>query len=350
MNRFRELVELYGPSAIPLFIFGSRTTQYMQAKVLGELKEGQNRPDDSRVVVFKSSTLAECNMVAVAAAVVAQMAMTGLSLKLSNQTYCLIKASFFLSLIFAILVVFHASCLQRTLNRLLTGEEIRRWIRGGSRETDAKTWGWPSISSVITASAPQMRLSISLAMLVLASGLYLGQFETAEPSGTKYAISVYIIELVLFVGAYSIAQSLGIEEVRSEIDIINGYMAERKENHPSRDTGDRRRPQTAQITTRTDENSEADPLLKQAETSGETSFPSTEITGRNSSTAPRSEKRCRDQAKDSLPPDLERGITEDSTSKNGSEASSRSKSSVKGKEMIGKEDLVTNKCIVNLSL
>ncbi|TGO13253.1 hypothetical protein BTUL_0073g00210 [Botrytis tulipae] len=73
MNRIRQSVELYGPSAIPPFIFGSCTTWYIQAKVLGELKEGQNRPDNSRAIEFKSSTLAECNMVAVAAAVVAQM-------------------------------------------------------------------------------------------------------------------------------------------------------------------------------------------------------------------------------------------------------------------------------------
>ncbi|TGO13255.1 hypothetical protein BTUL_0073g00230 [Botrytis tulipae] len=183
-----------------------------------------------------------------------------------------------------------------------------------------------------------MLLSISLAMLVLALGLYLSQSGTAEPNGTKYVILLYTIGLVLFVGAYSIAQSLGIEEVRSEVGIINRYMAERKANHPSRDTGDRCRPQTAQITTRTDENSESDPLLKQAKTSEETSFPTTEITERNSSTAPRPEKRCRDQAKDYLPPDLERGITEDSTSKSGSEASSRSKSSIKGKERVGKKD------------
>ncbi|KAF5877696.1 uncharacterized protein Bfra_002064 [Botrytis fragariae] len=35
MNRVQQSFKWYGPSAIPLFIFGSRTTWCMQAKVLG---------------------------------------------------------------------------------------------------------------------------------------------------------------------------------------------------------------------------------------------------------------------------------------------------------------------------
>ncbi|KAF7930567.1 uncharacterized protein EAE98_004967 [Botrytis deweyae] len=290
INRVRQLFELYGSSAIPLFVFGSRTTWCMQAKVLGELKEGQDRPDNSRATEFKNSTLAECNMVAVAAAVVAQIAVTGLSLELSNQAYCLTKTSFVPSLIFAILAVFYVSCLQRRFNRLLTGEDIRRWIRGSSRKPGAKRWVWsvdeeikarcfiPSASSVITASAPQLLLSISLTMLVIALGVYLGNFGTAEPSNTKFVFALYIIGLVFFGGAYSMAQYFDIEEICSEIDIINGYL-----------TG-------------------------------------------------WSERMRRDQAKNSQPPDPEGGNTEDSISKSGSEASSRSKSSIKGKERVGKKD------------
>ncbi|KAF7927400.1 uncharacterized protein EAE97_010075 [Botrytis byssoidea] len=246
-----QLFELYGLSAIPLFIFGSRTTWYKQAKVLGELKEGQNRPDNSRASEFKSSTLAECNMVAVAAAVIAQMAMTGPSLELSNQTYCLTKASFVLSLIFAI----------------LAGKKYVDGLGEVQRNRMLKDRAGQAYHQSSQPLPPNASFD-PFGMLILDLGLHLGQFGTTEPNGAKYAILLYTIGLVLFVGAYSTAQSLDIEEVRSEIEIINGYMAEWKENHTSQDTGDRRRPQTAQITTRTDENSESDPLLKQAETSG----------------------------------------------------------------------------------
>lgn len=75
------------------------------------------------------------------AAVFAQIAMTGLSLELSNQIHCLTKASLVVSLIFAILAVSYGSCLQRKFNHLLTWKEIIRWIRRGSRKQDAKRWG-----------------------------------------------------------------------------------------------------------------------------------------------------------------------------------------------------------------
>lgn len=265
--------------------------------------------------------------------------MTGLSLELSNQAYCLTKTSFVLSLIFAILAVFYASCLQRRFNRLLTGEDIRRWIRGSSRKPGAKRWVWsvdeeikarcfiPSVSSVITASAPQLLLSISLTMLVIALGVYLGNFGTAEPNNTKFVFALYIIGLVFFGGAYSMAQYFDIEEICSEIDIINGYLTGWKANHTNQDGGDRHQPQAANNTTRTNVNSESNPLLKQAGT-----------IGRNSLTTSRSERMRRDQAKNSQPPDPEGGNTEDSISKSGSEASSRSKSSIKGKERVGKND------------
>ncbi|TGO42752.1 hypothetical protein BHYA_0005g00170 [Botrytis hyacinthi] len=119
-------------------------------------------------------------------------------------------------------------------------------------------------------------------MLVLALGLYLGQFGTAEPNGTKYVILLYTIGLVLFVGAYSIAQSFDIEEVHSEIVIINGYMAECKASASNCADHDE------------DKSWESDPLLKQAETIGETSLATTEVIGSDSSTASRPERRRKD--------------------------------------------------------
>ncbi|KAF7959724.1 hypothetical protein EAE96_001334 [Botrytis aclada] len=279
-----QLLKWYGPFAIPMLIFGSRTTWCMQAKVLGELKEGQDRPDDSRAIEFKSSTLAECNMVAVAAAVVAQIAMTGLSLELSDQKNCLTKASSVLSLLFAILAVFCASCLQRKFNRLLTGDDIRRWILGSSVDHSLDDYGKgiedcyfiPSLSSVITASAPQVLLSTSLAMLVIALGMYLGHFGTAESNGTKCVFVFYIIGLVLFGGAYGIVKYLDIDEFRSETDIINGYLTD----HPSQDMEDTHRPQTGGEITRRDGNSESDLLLPQAATIVGAPFATAESIGR----------------------------------------------------------------------
>ena len=54
-----QLYELYGPSGIPLLLFGSRTIWRIQAQILGRLEA-----DDA--LAFKKSVYNECTMIAVA--------------------------------------------------------------------------------------------------------------------------------------------------------------------------------------------------------------------------------------------------------------------------------------------
>jgi hypothetical protein len=54
-----QLFKWYGPSSIPLFLFGSRTTWRIQAQILGQVKD-----DDA--LAFKKSVYDECTMIAVA--------------------------------------------------------------------------------------------------------------------------------------------------------------------------------------------------------------------------------------------------------------------------------------------
>jgi hypothetical protein len=58
--RALQLVEWYGPSGIPLFLFGSRTVWRIQAQILA----GQLNQDDA--LAFKTSVYNECTMIAVA--------------------------------------------------------------------------------------------------------------------------------------------------------------------------------------------------------------------------------------------------------------------------------------------
>ncbi|THV51366.1 hypothetical protein BGAL_0113g00110 [Botrytis galanthina] len=325
----------YGIVAL-LNVYGSHPVWLLQAQIIGELQ-------DEDALAFKKMACDECTMIAVAAAIVAQIAITGLSLDSLSKTHWTAKSCFVISLTFALVSVYYSVTQQRILGRLIKAKDVRHWIRGRkhafnrilSMEVGIKLDSCepddyspddldirkfrrdfqrqcfiPSPLSVMTLSAPRKLLSGSLILFIIGLGIYLGQYwvheldhdrpatdsrnvfilyfiglylsgagfpdrsGTAEPNGTKYAILLYITGLVLFVGAYSTAQSFGIEEVRSEID-VNEYMAEFKANHPSQDTEDKRGPQTAQITTRTDENCESDALLKQAKTSGKTSFAAT---------------------------------------------------------------------------
>jgi hypothetical protein len=54
-----QLSKWYGPSGIPLFLFGSRTIWRIQAQILGQLKDGD-------ALAFKKSVYNECTMIAVA--------------------------------------------------------------------------------------------------------------------------------------------------------------------------------------------------------------------------------------------------------------------------------------------
>jgi hypothetical protein len=54
-----QLFKRYGPSGIPLFLFGSRTTWRMQAQILGQVKD-----DDA--LAFTKSVYNECTMIAIA--------------------------------------------------------------------------------------------------------------------------------------------------------------------------------------------------------------------------------------------------------------------------------------------
>ncbi|KFY93942.1 hypothetical protein V500_03483 [Pseudogymnoascus sp. VKM F-4518 (FW-2643)] len=127
--RASNLFLLYGPSSIPLLLFGSRATWRLEAQILGQLKE-----EDA--AAFKKSILDECTMIAVAAAIIAQIAITGLSLNFLSQTHWVARGAFVLSLTSSLMAVYYATSQQRRLGRLLQAEQVRLWIRGGSRAMD----------------------------------------------------------------------------------------------------------------------------------------------------------------------------------------------------------------------
>ncbi|KFY74581.1 hypothetical protein V499_05402 [Pseudogymnoascus sp. VKM F-103] len=124
-----KLFMLYGLSSIPLLLFGSRATWRIEAQVIGQLKE-----EDA--MTFKKSILDECTMIAVAAAIVAQIAITGLSLDSLSQTHWVARGAFVLSLTTSLMAVYYATTQQRMLGRLLQAEQVRLWIRGGRRIMD----------------------------------------------------------------------------------------------------------------------------------------------------------------------------------------------------------------------
>lgn len=96
----------------------------------------------------------------------------------------------------------------------------------------------PSVASVITISAPQMLLTSSLGMLLVALGIYLGFLwtrhlgENAGINDSRNVFITYITGLVVSALIYNISLLSQDDEKRSEREIIEAYEFEYIFGHP----------------------------------------------------------------------------------------------------------------------
>lgn len=169
--------------------------------------------------------------------------------------------------------MYYASTQQRVIGRLLQAKQVRGWIRGllpaqrgdsfWQFERSHKYRGdpidfitlassgreylspknimeqcfTPSISSVITISAPQILLSTSLLSLLLGLGMYFGFVWTrrldvdAGIDGSRNLLIFYLTALTLCFGMYSISRLIQDDDVRTEGMILLGYAKDFLENH-----------------------------------------------------------------------------------------------------------------------
>ncbi|TGO29731.1 hypothetical protein BPAE_0011g00020 [Botrytis paeoniae] len=267
VNRFLPTAQQwrwYGIGAISLKMYGSRTVWLLQAQIIGELQ-------DEDAIAFKKMACDECTMIAVAAAIVAQIAITGLSLDSLNKTHWTAKSCFVMSLTFSLVSVYYSVTQQRILGRLIKAKDVRHWIRGRKQAVnrilsmevgfkldpcepddyspenldirDLKTdferqCFLPSPLSVITLSAPQVLLSGSLSLLLIGLGIYLGKFWIRELDPTEPATDsrnvfiLYFIGLYFSGGMYVVLGWFHGKDKRSESDIIDGYMNGYLASHP----------------------------------------------------------------------------------------------------------------------
>ncbi|KAJ6138338.1 hypothetical protein N7471_004824 [Penicillium samsonianum] len=128
LKRILALIRLYGLSGMLVAFCGSSNVWQVEAKVIGEL-------DDDQAIEFRKSVQDECSMIAVAAALVAQIAITSLSLSDLSKTHWVARGLFALSLISSLSAVTCAATQHIVMTPLLSGDQIRAWIRGGNVTT-----------------------------------------------------------------------------------------------------------------------------------------------------------------------------------------------------------------------
>ena len=96
----------------------------------------------------------------------------------------------------------------------------------------------PSVTSVITLSAPQMVLTASLGAFIIALGIYLGFTWTrgldAEASihDSRNVFIMYTVGLGVCITVYSISSLIQDQDVRSEHNILKDYLDDYIQKHP----------------------------------------------------------------------------------------------------------------------
>ncbi|KAF2435024.1 hypothetical protein EJ08DRAFT_730152 [Tothia fuscella] len=145
-----QLTKLCGLSGLVLSIFGSRMTWCLEAHVLGTGK-------DEDALAFKSSLLEHCNTISVAAAIVAQIAVTALTLTSLSKTHWIARGFLAFSLVSALMAVYYASTQHRVFAHMFNPRQIRIWIRGGKSENNEKSRIVPSLSAILMKIAKQRK-------------------------------------------------------------------------------------------------------------------------------------------------------------------------------------------------
>ncbi|MCJ1428527.1 hypothetical protein MMC29_006437 [Sticta canariensis] len=198
-------VRLYGISGAVVAVFGSRNIWEMQAEVLGSL-------NDETAMAFRKSVQDESTTSSVAGAIVAQIAITALSLPYLSQTHWVAQGFWIFSLISALMAVYYTSTLHRTLGRLLLPGQVKGWIRGEKLQKPDVTGTiyedlasleekdfLPCLNSVLTMSAPQLLLSSSLYSFLIGLGVYLSFISRRQlnpDSGFNDSENIFITYLI----------------------------------------------------------------------------------------------------------------------------------------------------------
>jgi hypothetical protein len=177
--------------------------------------------------------------------IVAQIAITALSLADLSNTHWVARASFTFSLVSATMAVYYATRQYRKLGRCLHADEVKAWIHPIEMTlplVPVQLFG-PSAASVLTVSAPNMLLSASLNAFLVGLGVYFGYVwtrnldESAGPSASRAVFIVYVIGLALCYGIYALSSLVAADQSYvSEWDVLRDPDSgtARAQDQPSR--------------------------------------------------------------------------------------------------------------------
>ncbi|OCL07308.1 hypothetical protein AOQ84DRAFT_377815 [Glonium stellatum] len=230
---------------------------------------------DEVAITFRSSYISDCNMTAVAGAIIAQVAITALSLPFLSETHWAARAFWMASLISGALSVYFACLLQRTVGVLYRAEDIRNWLTRPDEQTlkmlalvdavkqvdpqepdphqqqkdlEPTGLGTPdmtqarqriprsaSLFSALVMIAPSSMINIALGAFLLGLGIYLGFLWTRHldtqggKNDSRDVFIIFIISTVIIIALYATPAAYKGLEI-SSIENTNRNIVERNKS------------------------------------------------------------------------------------------------------------------------
>ncbi|XP_014555841.1 hypothetical protein COCVIDRAFT_16657 [Bipolaris victoriae FI3] len=242
-----------------LCFFGNRDIWRIQVQVL-------RSTSDIDAMNFRKSAQKECSIIAVASTILAQIAITALSLENLDRTPWVARGLFVFSLVSSIIAVYYATRQYCHLGRFLYAKDVRAWIRGHSilnedlyprmamavahlnSDSAFRVVGadLPSVASVLTIAAPTMLLNSSLNAFLVGLGIYLGFVWTwdlnkiAGASSSRAVFITFMVSLVVCYWIYAISNVIVADqsyvseaELLGEKDPLRSFFGIREKDEES---------------------------------------------------------------------------------------------------------------------
>ncbi|OMP84852.1 hypothetical protein BK809_0001956 [Diplodia seriata] len=225
--------------------------------VLRHIEDNILHTNGEKAMQIKKQFSDDCTMLAVAAAIVAQVAITSLSLQYLDEVRWTAKASIIISLLTAVLSVFFSCRVQQKMTNLLNGKEVKDFLSNQIKKKeiheiekvarkyeelrayedanlkeeernakipelkevldeldDRARYYQVSLVAAMMIKVPVLLLNASISTLIIGFGIYLKDMSVYDPdrglSGThsKYIYAIYVVIVVCGSLIYAIPWSI----------------------------------------------------------------------------------------------------------------------------------------------
>ncbi|KAK4222969.1 hypothetical protein QBC38DRAFT_488733 [Podospora fimiseda] len=177
IDRAKLVLEIFhqgGITALTTFLILPTSAKTFK-RIRGVLQRHIATQEDTHVLDSRRSVISNMSMIGVAGAILAQVALTSLTLNGIEQAHWTAGAFFISSLVFGLLSVYFSFFVQQELNDLIDEEAMVNWLlRIGGREPDALVW------SAAMITAPTGLVILAVISFFSGLGVYLGCVYTAN--------------------------------------------------------------------------------------------------------------------------------------------------------------------------